>query len=117
MIIERKQHLTLKGLKAIISLRANINLGITDELKDAFPEILPVKRPLIVDQYIRDPQWLAGFASAEGCFFVNTIKSNMVLVGYQVKLRFQLSQHSRDEQLMTSDAAYGGWGTPPGFEV
>ena len=56
MIIERKQHLTLKGLKAIISLRANINLGITDELKDAFPEILPVKRPLIVDQYIRDPQ-------------------------------------------------------------
>jgi hypothetical protein len=64
LIIQRKEHLTLAGLKAIISHRASLNLGISEELKAAFPEILPSERPLIVNQRIRDPQWLAGFTSA-----------------------------------------------------
>lgn len=41
MIIERKEHLTPTGLKAIINRRASLNLGISDELKAAFPETLP----------------------------------------------------------------------------
>ena len=56
MIIERKEHLTPTGLKAIVNRRASLNLGISDELKAAFPETLLVERPLIVNQYIRDPQ-------------------------------------------------------------
>jgi hypothetical protein len=56
MIIQRKEHLSSTGLKAIISRRASLNLGISDELKVAFPETLLVERPLILDQYIRDPQ-------------------------------------------------------------
>ena len=110
LIIQRKEHLTLAGLKAIISHRASLNLGISEELKAAFPEILPSERPLIVNQRIRDPQWLAGFTSAEGCFFINIIKSKEVLVGYQVKLKFQVTQHTRDENLMRSIVSYLGCG-------
>lgn len=36
MIIKRKEHLSSTGLKEIISRRANLNLGISDELKAAF---------------------------------------------------------------------------------
>ena len=39
-------------------------------------------------------------------FFVNTTMSNTHLLGYQVRLKFQLTQHSRDEQLMRSLVRY-----------
>lgn len=95
MMIIRKEHLTQKGLIAIVNIRASINLGLSDELKEAFPNTVSVKRPLVVDQVIRDPHWLAGFTPAEGCFFVNTTKSKTHSSGYQVRLRFQLTQHGR----------------------
>ncbi len=40
-----------------------MNKGLSDELKAAFPNTEPVPRPIVVDQVIKDPQWLAGFAS------------------------------------------------------
>lgn len=36
-IINTKEHLTMKGIQKIVSLKASINLGLTDELKAAFP--------------------------------------------------------------------------------
>jgi len=39
-------------------------------------------------------------------FFVNITKSNTHSPGYQVRLRFQLTQHCRDEQLMKSLVEY-----------
>jgi hypothetical protein len=47
-----------------------LNLGLTDELKMNFPEINSVDIPLVADQEIIDPNWLAGFSSGEGCFHV-----------------------------------------------
>ena len=38
-IINTKEHLTIEGLRKIVSLKASINLGLTDELKGAFPDI------------------------------------------------------------------------------
>lgn len=54
-LMVNKQHLTLKGLEHIVSIRASINKGMSDNLKQAFPNIVPVKRPLIVNQVIKDP--------------------------------------------------------------
>ena len=54
-MINRKEHLTPEGLKIIVNIRASINRGLSDELKAAFPNSVPVKRPVIVDQTIRDP--------------------------------------------------------------
>lgn len=45
-----------------------------------------------------------------GCFYISITKSSQYKSGAQVKLRFQLTQHSRDEQLMRSLVEYLGCG-------
>lgn len=62
---------------------------------------MTVKRPLIENQVIPDPQWVAGFSNGEGCFFISTFKSK-TKTGVAVKLIFILAQHVRDERLMRS---------------
>jgi hypothetical protein len=84
-----------------VAIKASLNKGLSVELKTAFPNTIPANRP-VVDQVIRDPYWIAGFTSGEGCFFVNFIRSSTYRLGFQVILRFTLTQHSRDEQLIRS---------------
>ena len=50
------EHLTMEGLKKIISIKASMNKGLPDGLKEAFPDIIPVARPLVKNQSIPDPQ-------------------------------------------------------------
>jgi len=52
---ESKEHLTIEGLRKIFAIKASLNLGLSEELKVAFLNIIPVKRPLVVDQVIKDP--------------------------------------------------------------
>jgi hypothetical protein len=47
-----------------------MNLGLPDELKTSFPEIMPVNRPRIKSIINYDPYWLAGFTTAEGYFLI-----------------------------------------------
>jgi len=54
-LIEQKEHLTEEGLRKIIAIKVNMNLGLSEELKTAFPDLLPVPRPPVVDQEIKDP--------------------------------------------------------------
>lgn len=81
-----------------------MNLGLPEELKTAYPDVIPFVRPLVQGQKIQDANWLAGFASAEGCFLVGVLrrKSNSYSAGFQVNLIFLITQHVRDEQLMNS---------------
>jgi hypothetical protein len=46
-----KEHLTNEGLKKIVSIKAVLNNGLSNELKIAFPVI----RPQINNQIILDP--------------------------------------------------------------
>ena len=107
--MNRKKHLTIDGLHKIVSIRASINLGLSNDLKAAFPGIVPIKRPLIQNQKILDPNWLAGFASGEACFLINIYKCETKLEG--VKLIFNLAQHSRDSELVISFEKYFGCGS------
>lgn len=93
-----KQHLNLEGLQKVIStrLKAAMNNGLTSILIKHFPNITPAERPSIELQENLDPNWVAGFVEAEGCFFINTIKSKLYKTGYQIKFHFNLVQHSRD---------------------
>ena len=116
-MIQLKEHLTLDGLKKIVAIKASINRGLSDELKAAFPHVIPVKRPIVtplagsgVKKICFDPEWLAGFTSAEGCFLVNVFRSSGHKLGFRVQLRFQLTQHARDEALMRSLIEYFGCG-------
>ena len=45
--IKNKEHLTKEGLNKLISIRASMNKGLTDELKAAFPGITPINKPNI----------------------------------------------------------------------
>lgn len=110
MMMQRKEHITPKGLLTVISLRASLNLGLSESLKIAFPDIIPAIRPKVENITIPDGEWLAGFTSGEGCFFVFVSKSLTHSLGFRVQLVFQITQHSRDEKLMESLISHLGCG-------
>lgn len=97
-----REHLTIEGLQKLVAIKASMNLGLSDELKAAFPDTIAVQRPLVQNKIIEDPNWLAGFTTAEGCFMVSISASKTNSSGFKVELTFQLTQHARDEKLMRS---------------
>ena len=108
--MNNKEHLTNQGLQEIVNLRASLNLGLSEELKVAFPCTVPVPRPgvSLIDfkEHTTKLPWISGFVSGEGCFSIVVSKSLTSKLGFNVRLRFILSQHSRDEQLMENLSNY-----------
>ena len=49
-LIEKKEHLSMEGLLKIVSIKASMNQGLSSQLKEAFPNIVPAARPLILNQ-------------------------------------------------------------------
>ena len=98
-LIIKGEHLTIDGLRKIVALKAAMNLSLSDKLKTAFPHVVPFNRPVVELPKTIDPDWLAGFTSAEGSFMINLRKAT-TKVGNQVLLVYQLSQHKRDLPLM-----------------
>ena len=109
-LINEGAHLKLEGLIKILSIKASMNKGLSDILKINFPTVLPKPRPIVSFQEILDPNWLAGFVDGEGCFYVKLTKSKAYLSGYQVLISLQISQHVRDELLLTKFIEYLGCG-------
>jgi hypothetical protein len=98
----KKEHLSNTGLLHIVGIKASLNKGLSGELKLAFPNMIPVHRPIVEFKGIPDMNWLAGFTTGDGCFLINIIKSSSYKSGAQVILRFLITQHSRDQKLMKS---------------
>lgn len=109
-LINNKEHLTMEGLQKFVTIKASINRGLPLNIKAAFPDNIPIYRPDVLDYKIKNPNWLAGFTSAEGCFFVNIRSKPKMKIGYLVELTFKITQHYRDEQLMISLIEYFGCG-------
>jgi hypothetical protein len=42
-----KEHLTIEGIHKLIAIKASMNLGLSKKLKAAFPDTIPVQRPLV----------------------------------------------------------------------
>ena len=105
-LIIRKEHLTSKGLLEILSIKASLNLGLSDILKKSFPDIVPKDRSVVELKGILDPHWLAGFADGESCFFVEKSASKTYKSGYQIRLKFIISQDVRDVALLNSFINY-----------
>ena len=70
-LIKQKQHLTQKGLEKIVALKYNLNKGITDNLMEAFPNIVPISRPHYSFDGIPNPFWISGFVSGDSTFCVS----------------------------------------------
>ena len=85
-----------------------MNKGLSDQLKAAFPDIIPVLRPIVEFKGIPadQPNWLAGFTTGEGCLNINITKSSTNKSGNQVQLKFQITQHTRDAELLKSLVSY-----------
>lgn len=109
-LMQNKEHLTNEGLHKILTIRASWNLGLSDTLQAAFPSIVPVVIPRFINDKSLDPNWLAGFTSAEGCFILDISDASDRKAGGQVRLSFDITQHLRDEQLMRSFVEFFGCG-------
>jgi hypothetical protein len=109
-MMKAKEHLTDAGVKKIVAIKASMNNGLSANLSAAFPNLNPVPRPLVENKKVPHEQWIAGFASGDGCFKVVVAKTPNNKVGFRVLLGFQITQHSRDEKLMTSLITYFGSG-------
>ena len=111
ILMLNKEHLTKDGLIKIVAIKASMNRGLSDRLKLAFPDVVPVERPRVENPTRKniDPNWIAGFTSAEGSFLVKISKSK-TKVGFAVHLEFKLTQDERDEQLMRCLIKYSNCG-------
>jgi hypothetical protein len=99
-LIKTKAHLDREGFHKILSIKAAINLGLSDELRLSFPDIKAVNKPLVHNRGIINPYWLAGLTSGNGCFYVSLRNSLTTVSGKSVVLKFQIVQHSRDIELI-----------------
>ena len=79
---------------------------MTDELKTNFTNVITIERPQVITKKISNPNWLAGFTTGEGCFFINIQKSKSHKLGIVVQLKLHLAQHERDEVLMKNLIEY-----------
>ena len=71
-LISLKEHLTTDGLYKLVAIKSAMNKGLSPELEQAFPQVKPNLRPTVNNiNYNINPYWLAGFVSAEGCFFTH----------------------------------------------
>jgi hypothetical protein len=96
-LIEKGDHLTKDGLLKLVSLKSSLNLGLSDNLKKAFPNFeLMSKLPLTI-QDIPDPFWISGFVNGEGSFnfVLNKVKKSC-------KVRLSINLHIRDFNLLKS---------------
>lgn len=122
-IIKEGDHLTEKGLLKIINLKSNLNLGLTENLKYAFPninfaspktELIPSlnNRPDYFFKGIPDPFWVSGFISGDGSFhIVLTNSSEACEAGDKTKkervfVRLGVHLHIRELEVLKGLATY-----------
>ena len=104
-----KSHLNQQGFKQILKIKSNINLGLSKELLERFPNLVltsSAKSCRREDLVVKNPYWLAGFTSGNGCFFVSIRKSPFTVTGYAVEIKLRIAQHSRDIKLIKSLVSY-----------
>ena len=61
-LIKTKAHLNKIGFNKILSTRAGLNLGLSEELRLSFPYVEAVKKPLVKSTDSMNPYWIAGLA-------------------------------------------------------
>jgi hypothetical protein len=69
-----KSHLNLEGFKQILKIKSNMNLGLSKELLETFPNVVltpSAKSCRRENLIVKNPYWLAGFTF---CFFFTYIE-------------------------------------------
>jgi len=102
LIMNKKEHLKDKGFYEILSIKAAMRNGLTEVLAESFPNIKPVSTSNFENLLPKslNPHWIAGFTEAEGSFMIHTQKHLGSKLGQTVKLKFKISQHEKDKELL-----------------
>ncbi len=99
-LIRKKEHKSIKGINKLVGIKAHLNKGNLEILKTSFPNVVPVERPEVALPETIDPNWFAGFTSGDGSFSVEIQRSSSYKIGFQVIIKFSISQHTRDLELL-----------------
>ena len=93
-------------MEKLFRIKSAVNQLRENNLKNSLIEEIFSKLPDIKSINIPDPNWLVGFTSAEGNFLIMIRKSETTKSGVQVQLRYSLTQHVRDLELMKRISDY-----------
>lgn len=66
--MNKGEHLNKEGLIKIVNLKASLNKGLPDHLKNIFPNIIGVKKPKIIIPLNIDYNRIAGFLGLKDAF-------------------------------------------------
>jgi hypothetical protein len=105
-MIKQGEHLTENGISKIIGLKTSLNRGLSDNLTEAFPNIVSIPRPDYVFKGIPDPFWVSGFTSGDGSFNLKIGSSATTSIGVRTQLRFGVALHIRELEVIKGLAAY-----------
>jgi len=107
-LIVRKEHLTMEGFHKIVAIKASMNKGLSDNLKEDFPTIKPVDRPKVEFKGIPEPNWFAGFSEGEGCFMITI--NEKTYKNPQIIFTFSISQKDHSQGILKDIKKYFGCG-------
>ena len=107
--ILNKGPISLEQLQEIVNLRASLNRGLSSKLQALFPDTVAVKKEIIPFNSCPHPLWVVGFADAESNFHIGVYKSKSK-AGLSARLRFAVTQHSRDAKLLQGLVGFFGCG-------
>lgn len=109
LLMVKGEHKTLPGLLEIFSLKVNLNKGLPAAVKEEFPDIQSAILPELNSWRTPlsfNPNWVAGFITAKGSFFISLNANEKRKAGYAISLAFSLSQHHRDIELLDGLATF-----------
>lgn len=111
-ILNKKEHLTQKGFKKILSIKSAFPKGLSSSLLDNYPDIVPINKPVFVPLKDKlDPNWIVGFAQADGTFGLNYTKQARMKLGFTCQPQFRITQHERDLTVLNRIIESMGCGT------
>lgn len=87
----------------LVGLKATLNWGLSEKLKESFPNIEPINRIKVEFTSIKNLNWIRGFIEAEGSFQIIIQDINNKT---NVSLRFSITQHTKDEVLLNNIVTY-----------
>ena len=101
ILIDKKEHNTIEGLKKILSIKASMRNGLTEILTESFPNIVAASKPVVKIPEALNPYWICGFIEGEGCFIVHIQNVPAAkAAGKTVKLQFKITQNERDMEIL-----------------
>lgn len=75
---ESKLPYSISDIENILSIKNSFNEGLTQKLKNKFPNLHYTPRPTVNVTQIPDPHWLLGFIDGDACFSIRIYKSTKI---------------------------------------